>query len=358
MLAKDYTNILITGGCGFVGSNFSIAMQKKYPKAAITAFDNFTRAGSHLNKERLEKKGISVVEGDVRNRNELEALSTDLILDCAAEPSVLAGRDGTPLYVTDVNLGGTLNCLELARKHNADFVFLSSSRVYPIAPINDLAWEEGDTRFTLSDKQMVTGATGAGIAENFSLDGVRTLYGATKLASEMFVQEFISMFGIRAVVNRCGVIAGPWQFGKVDQGFVPLWIARHLFGGQLSYIGFGGMGKQTRDVLHIDDLCRAVLLELEHFDEVNGQTFNIGGGLLNTISLQELTTLCREVTGAEVPIDVITEGRAGDIRFYITDHRVFSTALGWKPEKNIRHVVEDTYQWMKNNDAALRPLFV
>jgi len=333
-------------------------MKDVYPEATITAFDNFSRRGSELNRPRLEERGIRVVEGDVRNREQLDVLAADLILDCAAEPSVLAGRDGTPLYVTDVNLGGTLNCLELARKHQADFVFLSSSRVYPIAPINALAWEEGETRFALSNEQIVPGASGAGIAEGFPLDGVRTLYGATKLSSELFVQEFISTFGIRGVINRCGVIAGPWQFGKVDQGFVPLWVARHIFGGKLTYIGFKGEGKQVRDVLHVDDLCSAVVLELEHIDEMNGQVFNVGGGLQNTVSLVELTQMCREVTGVQVPIEIVPEGRPGDIRFYITDHHAFTAALGWKPEKSVRNVVEDTYRWMKENETALRPIFV
>ncbi|MSU73684.1 NAD-dependent epimerase/dehydratase family protein [Candidatus Kaiserbacteria bacterium] len=358
MAATSYRNILITGGCGFVGSNLALRMKRVYPNATITAFDNFSRRGSELNRPRLEQQGITVVEGDVRNREQLESLSADLILDCAAEPSVLAGRDGTPLYVTDVNLGGTLNCLELARKNKADFVFLSSSRVYPIAPINALASEEKDTRFELSEKQTTSGASGEGISEGFPLEGVRTLYGATKLASELFVQEFISTFGIRGVINRCGVIAGPWQFGKVDQGFVPLWIARHIFGGRLTYIGYEGKGKQVRDVLHIDDLCSAVVLELEHLDEVNGRVFNVGGGLQNTVSLIELTALCREVTGKEVAVDIIPEGRPGDIRFYVTDHRSFTEALGWRPEKNIRNVVEDTYRWMKENEVALRPIFI
>ena len=357
MTSKLYTNILITGGCGFIGSNLALRMKGVYPNATITAFDNFSRTGSKLNRPRLEKRGIMVVEGDVRNREQLENLSANLVLDCAAEPSVLAGRDGTPLYVTDVNLGGTLNCLELARKQKADFVFLSSSRIYPIERINALAWEEKETQFTLSAKQSTAGASELGIAEEFTLEGTRTLYGATKLASELFVQEFISAFGIRGVINRCGVIAGPWQFGKVDQGFIPLWVARHVFGGHLTYIGYEGKGKQVRDVLHVDDLCAAVVLQLEHMDEVNGQVFNLGGGLQNTVSLVELTKLCRTVTGADVPADVVVEGRPDDIRFYITDYRKFAKLFGWKPEKNIEQVVQDTYTWMKENAEALRPLF-
>ena len=358
MASKQYKNILVTGGCGFVGSNLAMRMHEVYPDAKVTAFDNFSRTGSKLNHARLEAAGITVVEGDVRNRADLDLLSADLILDCAAEPSVLAGRDGTPLYVTDVNLGGTLNCLELARKQKADFVFLSSSRIYPIDPVNNLAWKEEDTRFTLSAQQTSPGASAQGISEKFPLEGTRTLYGATKLASELFVQEFITTFGIRGVINRCGVIAGPWQFGKVDQGFIPLWIARHLFGGKLSYIGFGGEGKQVRDVLHIDDLCAAVALELDHMDEVNGEVFNIGGGPEISTSLVELTALCREVTGKEIPIEVVSESRPGDIRFYITDHAKFTDRFGWKPRKDIRQVVEDTYHWMKENETALRPIFV
>lgn len=358
MASRTYSEILVTGGCGFVGSNLALHIRMKYPDAAVTAFDNFSRNGSRLNKARLEAQGIRVVEGDVRDRAALEAFTPDLILDCAAEPSVLAGRDGTPLYVTDVNLGGTLHCLELARRHGADLVFLSSSRIYPIDPINALAWDEEETRFTIRDTQAVLGASGNGISERFPLAGVRTIYGATKLASELFIEEFSAAFGLRAVINRCGVIAGPWQFGKVDQGFVPLWVARHLFGGELAYIGFGGTGKQTRDVLHVDDLCAAVSLELDSFDTVNGRVYNVGGGRDNTISLQELTALCREITGTTIPISRESQDRPGDIRFYITDTTSFSDMLGWKPRKDMRTVVTDIYQWMRSNEELVRPVFV
>jgi len=356
MASRDYANILVTGGCGFVGSHIALRLRALYPHARVVAFDNFARAGSTLNRERIQTEGIAVVEGDVRSREQLDAYSPELIIDCAAEPSVLAGRDGRPLYVTDVNLCGTLNCLELARKHHADFVFLSSSRVYPIDAINNLAWEEEQTRFTLSEKQTTPGASSVGIAENFPLQGVRTLYGATKLSSEFFVQEFIAAFGIRAVVNRCGVISGPWQFGKVDQGVVPLWIARHLFGGRLTYIGFDGKGKQVRDVLHIDDLCEAIALQLDDFGAINGEVFNLGGGLENTISLLELTRLCNELAGTEIPIDSIPEERPGDIRLYITDNRRFSSR-GWKPTKRVRETVKETYEWMKENEKILLPFF-
>src|SRR5438477_348415 len=117
-----------------------------------------------------------------------------------------------------------------------------------------------------------------GISEEFPLSGARSLYGATKLASELFIEEYAYAYGLRAVVDRCGVLAGPWQMGKVDQGFVALWVARHLFEGRLSYIGFGGSGKQVRDVLHVDDLCDLVTRQIARLDDVGGEVFNVGGG--------------------------------------------------------------------------------
>src|SRR6202008_348292 len=104
--------------------------------------------------------------------------------------------------------------------------------------------------------------------------GSRSLYGASKLASELLIEEYRTMYGLRAIVNRCGVIAGPWQMGKVDQGFVVLWAARHLFGQPLTYTGFGGDGPQVRDVLHIADLFELIKIELDNLSRLNGSVFN------------------------------------------------------------------------------------
>src|SRR5262249_54567959 len=151
-----------------------------------------------------------------------------------------------------------------------------------------------------------------GINEDFPLSGARTLYGATKLSSELLIEEYVANYGLKAIVNRCSVVTGPWQMGKVDQGFVVLWVARHFFKQDIAYFGFKGTGKQVRDVLHIDDLCALVEKQLREPKAFLGQTFNVGGGRERSTSLLEMTKLCEEVTGNKVTAKGVSEQRPGD----------------------------------------------
>src|SRR3989339_333736 len=133
----DYKNILITGGAGFVGSNLALKLKAKYRGAEIFCMDNLKRRGSELNIPRLKAAGVNFVHGDIRNKEDFEEIGkNDLILECSAEPSVLAGITSSPSYLINTNLVGTINCLEFARQNREAFVFLSTSRVYPIDPIN------------------------------------------------------------------------------------------------------------------------------------------------------------------------------------------------------------------------------
>ncbi len=353
--------IFVTGGAGFVGSNVSLALTARYPEAEITVYDNFSRAGSELNIPRLEAKGIRVVRGDVRHFEDMKKAGekANLIIDCAAEPSVMAGHAGSgvePRDLVDINFGGTLNCLELARGSQASILFLSTSRVYPIEALNALPFVEQETRFEL--EAAVDGASHEGVTELFTLSGARSLYGATKLSSEQMITEYASMFGIKAVINRSGVIAGPWQFGKTDQGIVSLWVARHFFNTKpLSYIGFGGEGKQIRDILHIDDLIEALVWQLDHFDLCAGDIFQLGGGSQNAISLKELTAICQKITGNILPIASDPATRPGDIRWYVSDHAKFTNLSEWSPQRGVGKVVEDTYHWMQAHKEEVERIF-
>src|SRR6478735_4969199 len=247
--------LLITGGAGFVGGNLLVSLASRHPDWEIVALDNLMRRGSELSLSRLREAGVEFIHGDVREPADLKAAGPfDAMVECSAEPSVLAGF-GDPSYSVQTNLVGAFNCLERARAEEAFVVFLSTSRVYPVAPQLQLKLEEAETRFELSVTQPIAGAGPAGIAEDFPLAGARTLYGATKLSAELLIEEYADAFGLRAVIDRCGVIAGPWQMGKVDQGVFTHWLLAHRFGRGLDYIGFGGSGKQVRDLLHVDDLC-------------------------------------------------------------------------------------------------------
>ena len=347
--------VLITGGAGFVGSNLALNLKNKDNR--ILCFDNLSRSGSELNVPRLKEAGIEFIKGDVRNKEELLGLpKIDIFIECSAEPSVLAGYTA-PQYTIDTNLVGTLHCLELARRDHSDFIFLSTSRVYPIEVINRVEFEEKETRFDWPQDLNQDGISYEGINEDLLLNGTKSLYGATKLAAEQIVIEYLDIFGLKGVINRLGVIAGPWQMGKIDQGIISFWILRHLFNGALSYIGFGGQGKQVRDVVHVDDVCDLISYQIDNLEKVNGGIYNAGGGRANAVSLQELTAIVRKETGASVQIASEGKNRQADIRIYITDNNRIKQATGWSPKRSIKKIVQDTAYWAKSNEACLKETF-
>ncbi|SPP65632.1 putative CDP tyvulose epimerase [Nitrospira lenta] len=351
--------ILVTGGAGFVGASLSLHMKRDWPSATVIAFDNLRRRGSELNLERLRLAGVKFVHGDVRHAADLSAIGPiDLLLECSAEPSVLGGLSGDARYVIDTNLIGTVNCLEYARTHGALVMFFSTSRVFPIGRLTMLPVTEIGERLTLLEGYHAAGVSSAGISEEFPLGGSRSLYGATKLASELLIEEYGVMFGLRTIVNRCGLLTGPWQMGKVDQGVVALWVACHYFGKPLKYIGFGGAGKQVRDFLHVDDLYRLVRVQIQSSAQHVGHVYNVGGGSLNSFSLAELTDVCRSVVGKRVEIDSVVEDRVLDIPWFITDSRKVQAAAGWSPEIGLHETVRGITNWIQENEKVLSPVFL
>lgn len=352
----QYETILITGGAGFVGSNLSVCFKKEYPYSRILAFDNLRRRGSELNIPRLRENGVEFFHGDIRYPEDLElGCKVDLLLECSAEPSVLAGYGESPQYLIDTNLVGAINCLEVARKNRADVIFFSTSRVYPYEAINNIRAVEDETRFEWSEIQDkdIPGWSKDGINADFTLIGPKTMYGATKLCAEILLQEYIRMYGLRGIINRCGVITGPWQFGKIDQGVVSLWVASHIFQKDLSYIGFGGTGKQVRDFIHVEDLFRLLQLQLEQLDSCSGETFNVGGGKKQSFSLLELTKVCEEVIGNRIRISPVLENRHGDIRIYLSDYRKVQKLYDWEPRIDLVATIEGIVKWIKDQEKSL-----
>lgn len=350
-------SVLITGGCGFVGSNLASLLKEKYPNYQVTVLDNLKRSGSELNISRLKERGITFIHGDIRNKEDLILdFPIDVIIDAAAEPSVLAGLDQSPDYLIHTNFNGTVNLLNLAVKHKAIFIFLSTSRVYPISALEKLSYEEAETRYILNTKQAVSGSSAEGISESFPLEGARSLYGATKLASELMIQEYQEFFNIPTVINRCGVLTGPYQMGKVDQGVIVLWMARHFWKKGIKYIGYGGSGKQVRDILHINDLFRLIDYQLHNFELVEGGLFNVGGGTKTSVSLLELTRLCSQITGNKVSEEGVKENRPGDVPLYITDNSKVSAKTGWQPEFDVNSILVDVFEWIRENETKLKSI--
>lgn len=348
--------ILILGGAGFIGSSLSIGLKKNYPSWKVICLDNLRRRGSELNLPRLRSMGIQFIHGDIRSESDLDpkVLKVDTIIDCSAEPSVLAGFS-SPQYVLQTNLVGTINILELARKTDSRLLFLSTSRVYPIPTLKSIKLQELPTRFSIPPNQNIPGISPKGISEECSLVGYRSLYGSTKLSSELLIEEYRQAYGIQAIINRCGVITGPWQMGKVDQGVFALWVAAHHFGKTLNYIGYGGTGKQVRDLLHIDDLLRLIDIQLQQFGELDGGVFNVGGGMRNTLSLVETTRICEMITGKSIPINPVMQERQGDIPAFITNCTKVTQRTLWEPKISSEEALQDIYQWISQHNVMLEP---
>jgi CDP-paratose 2-epimerase len=348
------SRVLVTGGAGFIGASIALHLAERHPGWEIVALDNLHRRGSEMNLARLREGGVRFLHGDVREPEDLRSVGGfDALVECSAEPSVLAGVDGSTGFLVRTNLLGAYHCLEEAARHQAQVVFLSTSRVYPVATLNSLAFEEGETRFELAEDQPVPGASAFGVSERLSLEGSRTLYGASKLGAELLVSEYAETFGLKTVVNRCGVVAGPWQMGKVDQGVFTHWMLSFYFRRPLSYLGFGGTGKQVRDLLHVADLVELVEDQLERPESWSGAVVNIGGGSSVSLSLRETTAVCREVTGNDPEIAGDPRTRAGDVRIYISDNRALGDFTDWLPRRTPTDILTDTYNWIHDHERTL-----
>jgi CDP-paratose 2-epimerase len=349
--------ILITGGAGFVGSSIANHLKLNNPNFKISCFDNLIRDGSKINLKKLKKNNINFIKGDIRNIDKIKSIGDfDLMIECAAETSVMSSKNSKYKYLIDTNLIGTINCLQVCKERNAKFLFLSSSRVYPINILNSLSFKQFKTRYELKDQINIVGASTKGISEELSLNGHRSLYGASKLASEIIINEFNFSFGLKTIINRCGMIAGPGQFGKQDQGVITYWLASHYWKRPLKYIGYGGSGKQLRDVLNIKDLCELIELQIKNFERFNNNTFNVGGGNF-TISLRELTKYCYELTGNKLKIKSEKKERFGDVRIYKTNNNKISTCSGWKPKIDVKQTLLETYSWLQKNEKQLKLIF-
>ena len=342
--------ILITGGAGFVGSNLALSFREQDPANSIVVLDNLKRRGAELNLPLFKKTGIEFVHGDIRVPEDLTGLGRefDLLIEASAEPSVNAGVDGDCSYLLQTNLTGTLNCLEFARHHCGGLIFLSTSRVYSIPALLGIPLKEERGRFEIdAEADMPAGLSPAGIGKDFSLDGHRSLYGATKLASELVIREYSEIYSLPAIINRASVIAGPGQWGRTDQGVFTYWVASHFFNKPLRYTGFGGTGKQVRDLLHPGDLFTLLTRQMSLLDRHSGEVFNVGGGHGNSISMQELTSLCRDVTGVSIEIDRSPDTTKVDIPYYVTDNTLVREAFDWVPKRSAREIIEDIFTWLR-----------
>jgi CDP-paratose 2-epimerase len=152
------------------------------------------------------------------------------------------------------------------------------------------------------------------------------------------------------------VLTGAWQMGKVDQGFFVLWAARHLYGGALAYNGFGGVGHQVRDVLHVADLFDLICRQIDVFDDHSGRIYNVGGGIGVSVSLAELTALCTARTGNRLELGCDPATRPADIPYYVTDNAAVCKAVGWAPTRSVEAILDEVLEWLTCHRSELEPV--
>jgi len=353
--------VLITGVCGFVGSSIARSLIERREGIEIFGVDNFSRSGSETNRSKLFARGVQIRHADVRLPSDLDDLPrVDWIVDAAANPSVLAGTATgcTSRQVIETNLLGTVNLLELAKRFEAGFVLLSSSRVYSVRALAELPVEAHDNAFQPILETPVEGVSDRGIAETFSTAPPVSLYGSSKAASEIVALEYGDAFSFPVLVNRCGVIGGAGQFGRADQGIFAYWINAYLRGKQLRYIGFGGSGFQVRDCLHPADLTALIDLQFAKPANQNDRLLNIGGGPLRAMSLAQLTAWAAQRFGPR-DIGKSMDERRYDAPWIVMDSKRATELYGWQQsvslENNLAEIAQHAAEnpdWLALSDAS------
>ena len=341
MKKSEVRSIVIFGGAGFIGSNWTERLLKT-TAAKVHVFDNLSRAGARHNLEELQKLArgsgrLQVTVGDVRDAALVHRVVANAgeIYHFAAQVAVTTSLVD-PRLDLEVNLGGTFNILEAARQHGHRpfLLFTSTNKVY------------GDS---VEDGLSVQGARyvaagGGGSDERQALD-FHSPYGCSKGAADQYVRDYARIYGLRSVVFRMSCIAGPRQFGSADQGWVAHFLYSALEGVPLRIYGDG---RQVRDVLYVGDLLDAFEAAYAGRDATAGQIYNIGGGARNAVSLLELIEQVEKLSGGRLAYDFDRQ-RAGDQRFYVTDHGKFSRATGWKPKAGLDEILASIYHWYRGH---------
>jgi CDP-paratose 2-epimerase len=339
-------NYLITGGAGFIGSNYVHRLISRGEH--VTIYDNFSREGAPRNldwlKQEFGEKSFDMIIGDVCDAERIaeSARSVDVIVHLAGQvavtTSVINPRDDF-----ESNALGTFNVLEAARLsgRNPIFIYASTNKVY--GGMENVELFEEPTRWRYKD--LVKGCP-----ESQPLD-FHSPYGCSKGTGDQYVRDYSRIYGLRSVVYRQSCIYGTRQFGVEDQG----WVAHFVIATAMRRpISIYGNGKQVRDLLYVQDLIDAYLTAWNRLDVAGGQVFNVGGGMPNTLSIwTEFGPLLSELAGR--PIDVqYGEWRPGDQPVFVSDNSKAAQVLGWQPRMSVRDGVRKLWDWVSSNPELFR----
>jgi CDP-paratose 2-epimerase len=338
-------SVLIFGGAGFIGTNLAQHLLDR-TDATVHVFDNLSRAGVHRNLEWLRKVSagsgrLRVTFGDVRDASQVEkavAMAGE-IYHFAAQVAVTTSI-ADPRLDFEVNLGGTFNILDAARRcgHHPFLLFSSTNKVYGDLGLGPPLASQ--TRYSYPDHR--------GVSESQMLD-FHSPYGCSKGAADQYVRDFGHIYDLPTVVFRMSCVAGPRQFGTEDQG----WVAHFLYSAlQRKPVVIYGDGRQVRDVLCVHDLVRAFEAVRRNLPRTAGQIYNVGGGANNAVSLLELIDKIEKQIGYRLEYR-LENSRPGDQLVYLTDHGKISRHTGWKPEIDLSTTLELLQTFWEQNQGAL-----
>ena len=235
--------------------------------------------------------------------------------------------------------------MEKSKEDNSKIIFISSSRVYPIKISYEKfkKYKKFKKHFPYSEKA------------DFS--DQKSIYGFTKYSSEKLIEEYNLSNNIKYIINRCGLISGPGQYGKVEQGLISLWMWRHLNKKSLTYLGHGGKGNQLRDVLFIEDFCKLILKQLKSYKLFENKLFCVGGGKRNVINLKELTEMCKTITNNKIKVFQKSKTSIYDIPYYVTSLKKIKKLCGWEPKVDLNKGLKEIYNWMVLNRHKIKDFF-
>ncbi len=334
-------NFLVTGGAGFIGSNYAHRLLSRGENVII--YDNLSRAGAQVNLNWLQdtfgKQAFQLVIGDVIDASRLGAAArqADIVVHLAGQVAVTTSVTN-PRRDFESNALGTFNALEAARLSGREpvFIYASTNKVY--GEMEDVKVVEEPTRWRYADLEF-------GCPETQPLD-FHSPYGCSKGAGDQYVRDYARIYGVRSVVFRQSCIYGPRQFGIEDQGWLAWMIIAAVRGRQITIYGDG---KQVRDVLHVDDLLHAYDAAIDRIEQVKGQVYNVGGGPRNVLAIWvEFGPMLEKLLGESILV-VRADWRPGDQRVFYADYRKATGDLGWEPRISLHEGIEKLFEWVKAN---------
>jgi CDP-paratose 2-epimerase len=340
---------LITGGCGFVGSNLAASLLEDGHE--VVALDNLSRFGSTDNlawlRERASRPGagrLTFAHADTRSRSDVDdalerhAAGLTAVAHVAGQVAMTTSIE-RPRHDFEVNAGGALNVLEAIRRFapKVAVLFSSTNKVY--GDLRQFRHEEGATRWTLPDQPH-------GVDESVALE-FHSPYGCSKGAADQYFLDYHRIFGLKTVVFRHSSMYGGRQFATYDQGWVGWFVEQVLKG---AHFTISGDGKQVRDLLHADDLVTCYRQAAAHIEACAGRPFNIGGGMASSLSLLELFAMLERLTGKKADFERLP-WRVSDQKVFVADTRAARAAFEWEPrvasEDGLRRMVE----WVRGLQA-------